>query len=107
MERNVLFRDMTRGKQEYFLVFKLYCNLTLFELFSIVESLYNKDVLSLAIDKIVLDFNELPRVRESSFVQCFTHGGRMRSDILHLICDLWFKDCKDKIVLGEFSVVSI
>lgn len=107
MERNVLFRDVTRGKQEYFLVFKLYCNLTLFELFSIIESLYDKHVSSKAIDETVLDFDKLPAIPESSFLQCFKEDGHMRSEILHLICDLWFKDSKDKIVLGEFSVVSI
>lgn len=108
MERNALFRDVTRGKQEYFLVFKLYCNLTLFEHFSIIDSLFHKLVLSQAIDETVLDFDGCDdAITKSCFVQCFKHDGYMSSAILHLICYLWFKDCKDKMVLSEFCVVSI
>jgi hypothetical protein len=70
-----------------------------------VDSVYEKHILQRTRDRIVLKFGD-DKIVESDFVECFKLGGRMNSQILHLVCDLWSEEWPDTIVLKYYSVVS-
>ena len=70
-----------------------------------VDSAYEKHVLKRMCDGTVLEYGP-DKIVESDFVDCFKPGGRMTSQILHLVCDLRSKEWRDTIVLKYSSVVS-
>ena len=64
--------------------------------------LTRKHVLKRMRDGTVLEYGP-DKIVESDFVDCFKPGGRMTSQILHL---LWSEEWRDTIVLKYSSVVS-